>query len=219
MKISYLLCTVIILFGCVNRNESNKSIQADLNSDIEENEYEEYIYDTILKNDYNLSYNVYDDSISGIKMQNITLSKDGYVIKELNEVSYPMLQKNLGYLGADFNDSFVLVQSYGSGNPHYMQLFNKKTGIEIDSGVWVDADETEEILLYIEDIYEDTEKLYIHDLKNKTKIIVNNFKGLNCDDLNSYNYIVIDTVTKDEITLKSNPEYCKTQLKKYRRHK
>src|SRR5687768_4658916 len=61
-----------------------------------------------------------------------------------------MLLQNLGYIGADFTNYFVLVHSFGSGNPHYIELIKKTTGKNIlkRSAAWIDADEKNEFLLY-----------------------------------------------------------------------
>jgi len=166
---------------------------------------EPYDFDTILKNGYNLSYRVYLDSIENDTMQSLTLVKKVHDIRTLNETTYPMLHKNLGYIGADFENSFVFTQSFGSGNPHEFQLIDKKTAKEIKTGIWVDADEEEEVLLYIENINEQNEQLKIYDVKNKKEIIVTDFKNSKCykeypEGLRSC--VEIDTITKNKIALK-----------------
>ena len=54
-----------------------------------------------------------------------------------------MLYKNLGYVGADFTNYFVLVHSFGLGNPRQIELIKKSTGKNIlkENAVWIDADE------------------------------------------------------------------------------
>ena len=47
------------------------------------------------------------------------------------------IDKNLGYIGADFKDSFAFVQSFGSGNPHSFQLVDKQLGEVIREGLIV----------------------------------------------------------------------------------
>lgn len=61
-----------------------------------------------------------------------------------------MLIQNLGFVGADFTNYFVLVQAYGSGNPHYIGLIRKETGKNLlkPGAAWIDADEKKEYLLY-----------------------------------------------------------------------
>jgi hypothetical protein len=164
-----------------------------------------YDFDTILKNGYNLSYRIYADSIENDTLQSLTLVEKGRDIRTLNETSYPMLHKNLGYIGADFEDSFVFVQSFGSGNPQEIQLINKKTGKEIKAGTWVDADEKEEILVYIENIHEHNEQLKMYDVKSKKEVIINDFKNSKCykeypEGLRSC--VEIETITKNKIVLK-----------------
>jgi hypothetical protein len=71
-------------------------------------------------------------------------------IAELSSGSRGMLYKNLGYVGADFREYFVLVHSFGSGNPNEIELIKKSTGknILITSACWIDIIEKKEILLY-----------------------------------------------------------------------
>jgi len=182
-------------------------------------ENQPYDYDTILKNGYNLSYRIYADSIENDTLQSLTLVKKGRDIRTLNETSYPMLHKSLGYIGADFEDSFVFVQSFGSGNPKEIQLIIKKTGKEIKAGIWVDANEKEEILLYIENIHEHNEQLKMYDVKSKKEVIINDFKNSKCykeypEGLRSC--VEIDTVTKSKIVLKIDTDDEKI-LKTYNR--
>lgn len=178
-----------------------------------------YDFDTILKNGYNLSYRIYLDRIENDTMQSLTLVKNGRDIRTLNETVYPMLHKNLGYIGADFENSFVFVQSFGSGNPHEIQLIEKETGKQIKVGTWVDADEKEEILVYIQNIYEKNEQLKIYDVRNEEEFIINDFKNSKCyreypEGLRSC--VEIDTITKNKIALKIDTDDEKI-LRNYKR--
>src|SRR5215203_7311973 len=83
---------------------------------------EPYDYDTTLKGGYTISFKV-DDSL-----QYLYLKKGNKTISELSSTSRGMLYKNLGYVGADFTNYFVLVHSFGGGNPHYIDLIKKTTG-------------------------------------------------------------------------------------------
>lgn len=115
---------------------------------------EQYDFDTLLKNGYHLKYKAYKDKNSNELLQSLILMKGNHEIKMLNETSYPMLHKNLGYVGADFENAFVFAQSFGAGNPTSFQLINKVTGNEIKTGTLVDTVTSNEIVLKVENIYE-----------------------------------------------------------------
>ena len=175
-------------------------------------EYLPYPYDTILSGGYYLKYKL--DTINLI--QSLTLMKGNKEIKFLNDCSYPLLFKNLGYIGADFDSSFVFVQSYGSGNPHIIQLINKETGKILLKGHWIDANEKEQILLYIENEFEKNEKIILYDIKRKKKRIINEDLK-NIDFVDRLRYCVkIDTVTPKRIILKIETKKGNI-LKKYNR--
>jgi hypothetical protein len=146
--------------------------------------------------------------------------KDTVEIRDLNGgSSYGLPQKNIGYVGADFDSSFVFVQSFGSGNPHNIQLIDKRTGKELRKGAWVDANDKEQILLYIENEHEDTEELKIYDVKNNNEIIISDFKDSKCvqDVIGGLrNCIELDTVTMNEIVLKVDTDKERI-IKKYNR--
>ena len=110
----------------------------------EQKEVETYDYKTALKGGFMILY-VVDDS-----MQRLYLKKGEDIIAEIAAEEKGMLQKNLGYVGADFTDYFVLVHSYGGGNPHIIELIRKSTGENIlkNWAAWIDADETREYLFY-----------------------------------------------------------------------
>jgi hypothetical protein len=105
-----------------------------------------YDYDTSLKGGYIISYST-DDSF-----QYLHLKKGQKIITELSSTSIGMLHKNLGYVGADFLHYFVLVHSFGGGNPHTIELIQKTTGKNMlkDGAAWIDADVKQEFLLYSE---------------------------------------------------------------------
>ena len=106
-----------------------------------------YDYDTTLKGGYTISFMV-DDSL-----QYLFLRKGNTVITELSSTSRGLPYKNLGYLVSDFEEYFVLAHSYGSGNPHSIELIKKTTGANIleKPSAWIDAIEEKEILLYSDD--------------------------------------------------------------------
>ena len=105
-----------------------------------------YVYNTILKGGYTILFKA-DDSL-----QYLYLKKDNKIIAELSSCSRGLLNKNLGYVTADFKDYFVLAHSFGSGNPHNIELIRKTSGKNILNGraAWIDALEDIEMLLYSE---------------------------------------------------------------------
>ncbi|MBR8538133.1 hypothetical protein KDU71_21360 [Carboxylicivirga sediminis] len=187
---------------------------------ISDSAYLDYDFQTSLKNDFNLEYRVYIESNNPDTLQAIFLVKDTTDIKDLTGgSSYGLPHKNIGYIGADFDSSFVFVQSFGSGNPHEIQLIDKRTGKTIRKGTWVDANEGSQILLYIEHINEPNEQLKIFDIENNAETIVNDFQDCKC-----VQYVIgglrdcvsIDTVTQEYIILTSSYED-DTVEKKYKR--
>ena len=92
---------IIKLFVCIFANAQTFS----------PDEIVPYDYDTSLKGGYSILFKV-DDSL-----QYLYLKKGNNTITELSSTSRGMLYKNLGYVGADFQDYFVLVHSFGVRQP------------------------------------------------------------------------------------------------------
>ncbi len=180
---------------------------------------EQYDFDTLIKNGYHLKYKAYKDKNSNELLQSLTLMKGNQEIKMLNETSYPLLHKNLGYIGADYENAFVFAQSFGAGNPTSFQLINKETGNAILTGTFVDTELQEQVLLYIRNENEDNEQLIVFDLLNDKEIIADNFSESECvkNSLGGLrNCVEIDTVSSSEIVLKvENPN--EKIIKKYNR--
>ncbi|MBS1513018.1 MAG: hypothetical protein JST86_19430 [Bacteroidetes bacterium] len=105
-----------------------------------------YDFDTTLKGGYSLYYKVNDS------MEYLYLKKGKKIITELSSMSVGLPHLNPGYISADFTNYFVLVHSFGNGNPHHIELFKKSTGENIikSSAVWIDVDEKKQCLLYCE---------------------------------------------------------------------
>ena len=78
-----------------------------------------YDYGTTLKGGYKILFKV-DDSL-----EYLYLKKGNKTIIELSSMSKGLPYKNLGYIGADFTHYFILVHSFGGGNPHYIELIKK----------------------------------------------------------------------------------------------
>ena len=126
------------------------------------NNIERYDYDTTLKGGYTISFKV-DNSL-----QYLYLKKGDKTINTVALTSKGMLYKNLGYVGADFTDHFVLVHSFGSGNPHYIELNKKSNGKNVikDGAAWIDVDEEKEYLLYCNNAVPDKkDKMTLYNVK------------------------------------------------------
>ena len=125
-----------------------------------------YDYDTTLKGGYTISFKV-DDSL-----QYLYLKKGNKTITELSSTSRGMLYKNLGYVGADFTNYFVLVHSFGSANPHYIELIRKSTGKNLfeNAPAWIDADEKKEYLLYCDcDVPDNKDEIILFNIRTGKK--------------------------------------------------
>lgn len=130
-KPALILMIALLVQSCVQTNKKEKpgsknvsdtaiiSKQTGIDSITHENEVEVYDYDTTLKNGYFLKF-VVDDSL-----MYLNLVKDS-LIRELSSCSKGLPMQNLGYKAADFDDYFVLEHSFGGGNPHYIELIEKK---------------------------------------------------------------------------------------------
>lgn len=222
---------VLLLISCNNQNKisETKQSQKDTIKNQVNNKKEEvwtierlnkeypYYFDTLLKNGNNLHFERINKSevINDIECQ-LTLVKGKNIIDTLNIMGSAPVMKNLGYIGADFNEYFVFLQSFGFGNPHEMQLLRKEDAAKIVSGFIVDADEKNELLLYCKGY----DSLMLYDVNRKTdKLLVN---------LNNCNYITcmvsqlnenlkIKKVTNKQIELEILQDENKTIRKKYYR--
>jgi len=110
-------------------------------------EEQPYKYQTRLRGGYRIVFKT-----DSKEFKSLYLYKGRRRTVELSGVSCGMPHKNLGYVGADFRNYFVLVQSYGSGNPSPIQLIRKTDGKNTirDSSAWIDASIAEDLLIYSE---------------------------------------------------------------------
>lgn len=234
MKYGIYILTIFTILGCQSSSTQNDSLKAETTEQnafdkkesvatrtyIYDSHYLTYDYQTDLKNGYRIEYRVYVEPDYPDTLQTIFLMKGQNEIKDLNGgSSYGLPLKNIGYIGADFDSSFVFVQSFGTGNPHYIQLIEKETGQEMRKGTWVDADENEQVLLYIENEHEQNEKLLIYDVKNENEIISTGFEKSKCVEHvigGLRNCVEIDTVTPNKIVLKIDSDE-ENIIKKYNR--
>ena len=149
MQTLYIL--ILTIFISVSSNAQTDST----------NEIEPYDYDTTLNGGYTIGFKV-DDSL-----QYLYLNKGNKIITELASTSRGMLYKNLGYVGADFKAYFVFVHSFGSGNPHYIELIKKTTGKNVlkDGAAWIDVDEKKGFLLYSDnDVPDSKDKMTLYNI-------------------------------------------------------
>lgn len=133
-------------------------------------DFEPYDYDTTLIGGYKILFQT-DDSL-----QYLYLRKGDKTITELASTSKGMLYKNLGYVGADFKDYFVLVHSFGGGNPNYIELIKKSTGQNIlkESAAWIDVVEKQGMLLYSDkDVPSSKDKMILYNIRTKQKQLFN----------------------------------------------
>ena len=167
-----------------------------------EDETEPYDYDTILKGGYTILYKT-DDSL-----QYLFLKKGNKVISELSSTSKGLLHKNLGYVAADFKDYFVLAHSFGSGNPHNIELIKKTTGKNIlkDWAAWIDFIEDKEMLLYSDnDVPSAKDKMTLLNVKTGQKQFFS-FPQDIFDEPQVLNRISIENLTDNELVIKYETE-------------
>ena len=158
-----------------------------------------YPYETELSHGYYLKHNVFRSHKSKQFLQSLTLMNADSSIREFDSFSYGLPYKNIGYIGADFKNSFAYVQSYGSGNPHDLKLIEKQTGQILAEGIWVDANEKEEVIVFL---YNDTLKIY--DIRNNHITNSFDFDSMLCateTPSGIRNCVKIDSITTYEITL------------------
>lgn len=127
---------------------------------------EPYGYDTTLKGGYRISFKVDEH------LQYLYLKKGNKTITELSSTSRGLLYKNLGYVGADFTNYFVLVHSFGGGDPHYIELIKKATGKNLlkNGAAWIDADKKKEFLLYSDnDVPDKKDKMTLFNIRTGQK--------------------------------------------------
>lgn len=175
----------------------SSNAQADSTDDVEP-----YDYDTTLKGGYIISFEV-DDSL-----QYLYLKKGNKKIAELSSTSRGMIYKNLGYVGADFTNYFVLVHSFGSGNPHYIELIKKSNGKNIlkNGAAWIDVNEENEYLLYSDnDAPDKKDKMTLYNVRTGQKQLFN-FPGDIFGEPEVLNRIQINKLTDKQLVIKYDTE-------------
>jgi hypothetical protein len=122
--------------------------------------------DTFLKGGFSIIYNTDNED------QYLIYKKGMKVIDTLNSCSIGLPKKNLGYVISDFDDTFIFGQSFGSGNPTVVQLYEKETGKNLikEYSAIIDVDSTKQILLYSEnDVPNKKDKMTLFDIKKRRK--------------------------------------------------
>jgi hypothetical protein len=135
-----------------------------INQKVEDSKEE--INDTYLKGGFSIIYNTDDQD------QYLIYKKGKRVIDTLNSCSIGLPEKNLGYVISDFDDTFIFGQSFGSGNPTVVQLYEKETGKNLikEYSAIIDVDRIKQILLYSEnDVPNQKDKMTLFDIKNGIK--------------------------------------------------
>jgi hypothetical protein len=188
------LIVIVALLLCYSSNsQTPDSTIADTVDEIEP-----YDYDTVLKGGYTILFKA-DDTLLYL-----FLKKENKIITELSSCSRGLLYKNLGYVTADFNHYFVLTHSFGSGNPHYIELIKKVNGENILNGsaAWIDAIEEKEMLLYCEeDVPTPRNKMTLLNIKTGKKQYFN-FPTDIFGEPQVLNRMSIEKLTEQELVLK-----------------
>ncbi|GGF25440.1 hypothetical protein [Flavobacterium limi] len=181
-KILLLTGIILFLFSCksdkkqlsspkskIESLEPNKIVTQNKKSIIEDKKSKVAVDDNneiSLKGGYSISYSTDNED------QYLLYKKGISIIDTLNSCSIGLPIKNLGYIICDFNDTFIIGQSYGSGNPDIIQLYEKKTRKKLikDYSAIIDIDTTNQILLYSEnDVPNSEDKMILLDIKKRNK--------------------------------------------------
>ncbi len=118
LKISILIPFILSLYGCNQKPfRTNDAVEIDSTYIyLAQIDMHSYAFDSVLTDGYWLKYKAYRDT-TGDLLHSLTLMKEESPVKILNETSFSHLHKNLGYTGADFDSSFVLVHSFDQSIP------------------------------------------------------------------------------------------------------
>ncbi|WCM43140.1 hypothetical protein MG290_05580 [Flavobacterium sp. CBA20B-1] len=163
-----------------------------------------------MSNGYHLSFSYIQDNDDDVIQKCLTLNRGDKIIDTLNVMGYAAIDKNLGYVGADFEEYFAFVNSYGSGNPHYLSLRRKKNAKEIKSGYIITSNSNPELLIYKD---RNDEKLKIFDFENNNDIDISDINN-DCFLWQLTDALLIKKVTENEVHM----EYADNSdsIKKYK---
>lgn len=132
---------------------------------IKENPYSDS-YDTVIKGGFSISYSHDKDE------QYLIYKKGNKIIDTIGGGSIGLPYKTLGYIGADFDKTFVFVNSFGSANPQYIWLLDKETAKNLipDGSAWIDVDTIKQVLLYSKtDVPFEQDSMTLFDTKKMTQ--------------------------------------------------
>ncbi|NRT16754.1 hypothetical protein HNP99_003126 [Flavobacterium sp. 28A] len=148
--------------------DSNKvKLESNKNKNTNEKDSTTENYDVYLKGGFSVIYSTNNDE------QYLIYKKGEKTIDTISSGSVDLLIKNIGYVVADFDDSFVFVQSYGSGNPHMVQIYEKETAKNLieENSAFIDIDSSKEVLLYSKnDVPKPIDKMTLFDTKKRKKV-------------------------------------------------
>lgn len=159
-------------------------------------------FDTLLKGGYSICY--YHD----MDDQYLLYKKGSKLIDTIGGGSIGLSYKNLGYIGADFDNYFVFVHSFGSGGPHYIDLIEKTTGKNVftNTPAWIDADEKKEFLLYSDnDVPGPKDQMTLYNLRTGQKQYFD-FPSEIFDEPQVLSRIQIDNLTDKQLVITYDTE-------------
>ena len=151
-----------------NQNIDSTKLKEQYKPKIEDEEIDstEENNDTYLKGGFSILYSTDENE------QYLVYKKGEKIIDTIGGGSVGLLMKNIGYVVADFDNTFVFVHSFGSGNPHMVELYEKETAKNLikEYSAFIDVDSTKQILLYSEnDVPKPTDKMILYDTKKNIK--------------------------------------------------
>ena len=151
----------------------------------------------------------------------LILKKNEKHISNINGLSCGLSLYNLGFVVADFQESFLFVQTFGSGNPQMIKLVNKKTAKTVIKfeGFIANYNIQNEFFIYRNNSSKSTNLFDIKNHKNYTlnidDLIINTCHLRQVDDENeclnsdeiSDGYIDFFKITNSKIVLKIGQDY------------
>jgi len=200
--ISLFILSLFIGIAAYSQNTPSTKSKAD--------EIEPYDYPTKLIGGYNILFKA-DDST-----EYLYLTKGNKRIAELASDVRGGLYKSLGYVGADFKEYFVFVHSYGSGNPHEIELIKKTTGKNIlkTDAWWIDVLKKKEALLYSDqDVPTTKDKMILYSVSSGKKRLLSFPKDVFNEPMILYR-IKIKTLTDKYLIIKYDTNG-HSKMKKY----
>jgi hypothetical protein len=169
---------------------------------------------TQLKGGYEILYSTNDTD------QYLIHKKGGKIIDTISSGSIGLLKKNIGYVVADFESTFVFIQSFGSGNPTMVKLFEKETAKNLinAASAYIAVDTIQKVVLYSEkSIPTPTDKMTLYDVNKRTKLSYYFPKEV-FGEAEILNRISLKEVTKENFTLEFElNDYRDSKIKKYLR--